>query len=67
MNNDLMRRIYEQICQHKETIIHLQEQSKSHPELFARDIDATSTRHFRPAREIKKTCRIKKLNTIWQQ
>lgn len=44
MNNDLMRRIYEQICRHKETIIHLQEQSKSHPELFARhrrDIDAT--------------------------
>lgn len=38
MNNDLMRRIYEQICQHKETIIHLQEQSKSHPELFARTI-----------------------------
>lgn len=43
MNNDLMRRIYEQICQHKETIIHLQEQSKSHPGLFARTI----TRHRR--------------------
>ena len=33
-----MRRIYEQICRHKETIVHLQEQSKSHPKLFARTI-----------------------------
>lgn len=54
MNNDLMRRIYEQICQHKETIIHLQEQSKSHPELFARTIAQHRRNIFALQEKLKK-------------
>jgi hypothetical protein len=49
MNNDIIRQIIERISRHKETIAHLQNQSRIHPELFMRTI----ARHKRDINELQ--------------
>lgn len=49
MNNDIIRQIIERIYRHKETIAHLQNQSRIHPELFMRTI----ARHKRDINELQ--------------
>lgn len=49
MNNNIIRQIIERISRHKETIAHLQNQSRIHPELFMRTI----ARHKRDINELQ--------------
>lgn len=49
MNNDIIRQIIERISRHKDTIAHLQAQSRIHPELFIRTI----ARHKRDIAELQ--------------
>ena len=49
MNNDIIRQIIERISRQKETIAHLQNQSRIHPELFMRTI----ARHKRDINELQ--------------